>query len=353
MRIRHLGRVLPVALALGTSAADSMSCGDGDGSSGNGTIKVAAALIGPKNDKSFDQAAYEGIQAAQRMSPRLKLTAALENRTTDAERTDAITTLAPENKVVVAVSSSFGPVLDVQAPKFADTDFIDVSGYTKTFQKNVTGFANDWGAMLYVAGVVSAHLTKSNVVGFVGGAEIPPTIQGMAGYKAGVKSVNPNINVLTNLVGDFNDVAKAKSATAAMIADGADAIFPFINGGLPGAYAAGKDSGKNPALFSQVIPDCNGYSNMVGTDFVDSKAIVTRLLTDYVHGDLKPGAIFLALQEPKLQTLQLCPKYQRNAKIAKVTKETIDAINSGNLKLPAAAVNPRPKYKYREGFGGS
>jgi basic membrane protein A and related proteins len=350
-------RGMVAALLAGSLAVGVAACGGGGGGSTSGgsqsePIKVGAALIGPKNDKSFDQAAYEGIQAAQKQFPQLKLTSALENRATDSQRSDAVQTLAPVNKLVVTVSSSFGPVLDVMAPKFQNTYFIDVSGYTKTFQKNVTGFANDWGAMLYVAGVISAHLSKTGTVGYVGGAEIPPTIQGMAGFKAGAKSVNPKIKVLTNLVGDFNDVAKAKSATAAMISDGADAIFPFLNGGLPGAYAAGNASGKNPALFSEVIPDCNGYKNMVGTNFVDSKAIVQQLLTQYVHGTLKPGTTFLALQSPKLQTLQLCPKYQRNAEIAKVTKQTIADINSGKIKLPAAAVNPRPSYPYREGFNG-
>jgi basic membrane protein A and related proteins len=349
-------RRIAVASLVATAALGVAACGGGgnssSGGSGGSTIKVGAALIGPKNDKSFDQAAYEGIQAAQKQFPQLQLTSALENRATDSQRADAVQTLAPINKLVVTVSSSFGPVLDTLAPKFPDTYFLDVSGYTKTFHKNVTGFANDWGAMLYVAGVIAAHLTKTNTVGYVGGAEIPPTIQGMAGFKAGALSVNPKIKVLTNLVGDFNDVAKAKSATTAMINDGADAIFPFINGGLPGVYAAGRASGKNPALFSEVIPDCNGYSNMVGTNFVDSEAMVKRLLTNYVHGTLKPGTTFLALQEPKLQTLQLCPKYQRNAEIAKVTKQTIADINSGKIKLPAAAINPRPGYPYREGFNG-
>ncbi|HET8672927.1 MAG TPA: BMP family ABC transporter substrate-binding protein [Thermoleophilaceae bacterium] len=348
-------RRITAAAAVAVLTIGVAACGSGGssgGSSKSSEIKVGAALIGPKNDKSFDQAAYEGIQAAQQQFPQLKLTSALENRATDAERSDAVQTLAPVNKMVVTVSSSFGPVLDALADKFPNTYFLDVSGYTKTFHKNVTGFANDWGAMLYVAGVISAHLTKTNTVGYVGGAEIPPTIQGMAGFKAGALSVNPKIKVLTNLVGDFNDVAKAKSATSAMISDGADAIFPFINGGLPGVYAAGRESGKNPALFSEVIPDCNGYSNMVGTNFVDSKAMVKRLLTDYVHGQLKPGTTFLALQEPKLQTLQLCPKYQHNAEIARITKQTIADINSGKIKLPAAAVNPRPNYPYREGFSG-
>jgi len=58
------------------------------------------------------------------------------------------------------------------------------------------------------------------------------------------------------------------------------------------------------------------------------------------------------LQDPNLQTLKLCPKYQAKADIAKATKDTIDAVNSGKVKLPANAINARPNYPYQEGFDG-
>jgi len=343
-----------LAIALGVAACG----GDDNGSKSEttskktGEIKVGVALIGPKNDKSFNQAAYEGVQAAIKEDPNLKLTSTLENRETDQQRTDAIETLAPNNDVVVAVSAAFGPILDAEAAKFPKTYFIDIAGYTEKFHKNVTGFANDWGAPAYVGGVIAANLTKSGTVGYVGGAEIPPTVQGANAFVAGAKSADPKVKTLKNIVGDFNDVAKAKSATTAMIDDGADVVFPFLDAGIAGSYAAGKDSGKNPAMYKLTIPDCKSYSNVVGTEVVNNFAATTRLLGEYVDSTLKAGAIFLDLQEPKFQTLALCPKYEQNDKIASVTKETIDGVNSGDIKLPANAINPRPNYPYQEGFSG-
>ena len=69
--------------------------------------KVGVALFGPKNDKSFNQAAYQGILVAQKANPNIKLTSTLENKATDAQRTDAVNTLAPLNNVVLGVSASF------------------------------------------------------------------------------------------------------------------------------------------------------------------------------------------------------------------------------------------------------
>ena len=334
--------------ATNASAGGSSTTG---GSSGK-TIKIGAALIGPKNDKSFNQAAYEGILAAEKQDPNLKLTSTLENKATDQQRTDAVNTLAPINDVILGVSASFGPIFDSLADKFPSKYFVDVAGYTQRYHKNVTGFANDWGAPAYVGGVIAAHLTKTKVVGYVGGAEIPPTVHGANGFAAGVKSVDPSIKVLKNITGDFNDVAKAKAATSAMITDNADVIFPFLDAGIAGSYAAGKASGKDPAMFKLTIPDCTSYDNIVGTEVVNNVAATSLMLDRYAKGTLKAGTVFLDLQDPNLQTLKLCPKYQAKSEIAKATKDTIDAVNSGKIKLPANAINARPNYPYQEGFNG-
>ena len=347
-----LAVALTVAACGGGGSSTSTSSGGASTTGGGKEIKLGAALIGPKNDKSFNQAAYEGILAAQQVDPNVKLTSTLENKGTDQQRTDAINTLAPINDVVLGVSASFGPIFDVLADKYPSKYFVNVAGYTPHYHKNVTGFANDWGAPAYVGGVIAAHLTKTKVVGYVGGAEIPPTVHGANGFAAGVHSVDPSIKVLKNIVGDFNDVAKAKAATAAMISDNADVVFPFLDAGIAGSYAAGKASGKNPAMFKLTIPDCTSYGNIVGTEVVNNLAATKLMLDRYAKGTLKPGAVFLDLQDPTLQTLKLCPKYQQNSEIAKVTKDTIDGVNSGKIKLPANAINPRPNYPYQEGFNG-
>ena len=344
--------VAAVVLAACGSSSNSSSSSSSTASSSGKQVKVGAALIGPKNDKSFNQAAYQGAIVATKTNPNIKLTSTLENKATDAQRTDAVNTLAPLNNVVLGVSAAFGPIFNVLAPKFPSKYFINIAGYTPQYQKNVTGFANDWGAPAYVGGVIAANMTKSGTVGYVGGAEIPPTTQAAAAFAAGAKSVKPNIKVLSNIVGDFNDVAKAKAATSAMITDGADVVFPFLDAGIAGAYAAGKASGKNPAMFKLTIPDCTSYGNIVGTEVVNNLAATNVMLQNYAKGTLKPGAVFLDLQDPKLQTMQLCPKYQKNATVAKVTKDTIDGVNSGKIKLPANAINPRPDYPYQEGFNG-
>lgn len=339
------------ALAIGVAVAVTAAGASGRSTA---TVKVGAALIGPKNDKSFNQAAYEGILKATKRFPALKLTSVLENKATDADRTSAVETLAPIDGIVVGVSAAFGPVFDVEAPKFPSTTFVTLFGAPAHYHANVYSFVPDRGYPAYVAGVIAAHLTKTKVVGFVGGADIPPTEQSLVAFVAGVHHVSKKITVLKNIIGDFNDVSKAKAATAAMLADKADVILPYLDAGIAGAYAAGKAAGTNPPMFKLDVPDCTSYSNIIGTDQGNNTVAAFQMLKGITKQTLKPAgeAIFAGLQDPTLQRLTLCPKYKRNKTIASVWKSTIKALNSGMIKLPKSALNPRPPYPYREGFDG-
>jgi len=345
--------LLGVAAGCGDDDDEGDGGGGGDGAAAEAKeIKMASPLIGPKNDRSFAQAAYEGLQEAVKQHPNLKLTATLENRETDQERTDAVETLAPINDLVVGVSASFGPVFDVLAPKFRETYMIDIAGATSQFHENVTGLANEWGAPAYVIGVVTAQLTESDVVGYVGGAEIPPTVHAQNGFEAGVKSVDPNISVLKNIVGDFNDVAKGKAATKAMIDDGADVIFPFLDAGIEGAFEAGRESGETPPMFKITIPECDAYEEMVGTEIVNNKAMTAELVDRFVKGTLEPGNIYLDMQSPELQGFELCPKYEEDEELVQLVDETIEKMNSGKIKLSEDAAYTRPNFPYKEGLDG-
>jgi len=154
-------------------------------------VKLGAALLGPKNDQSINQAGYLGLQAAVKANPNIKLSAVLDNQATAQKQANAVQTLAPNNQIVYVLSNAFSPVVDTDAERFPNTKFIGMEAYTKNFHDNVYAAAVDWGASSYVAGVLAGRMTKSNVIGFIGGAEIPPTVQSKNAYIQGAKSVNP------------------------------------------------------------------------------------------------------------------------------------------------------------------
>ena len=61
-----------------------------------------------------------------------------------------------------------------------------------------------------------------------------------AGFKAGVKAVNPNATVEIQYAESFSDAAKAKSLAEAMYASGFDVIYAAAGGAGLGVFAAAK-----------------------------------------------------------------------------------------------------------------
>ena len=353
--------LLCAALAAGAVVAGCGSSGGGSTSSGGAstsgsqqkTLRVGMSMIGPKNDKSFDQAAYEGALDAAKKHPQLKITSTLENRATDQQELDAINTLAPNNDIVVGVGGDHGAVLDEAADKFPNTTFIALQSYPAHYHKNVYSIAFDRTGG-YEAGAIAAVLTKDNTIGFVGGAEIPSTIQAEKGFVSAINRANPKIKVLKNITGDFNDVAKAKAATAAMLTDGADVIMPYLDAGVVGSYSAAHAANKLIPMFKLDLQDCDTYPNMIGADIGDNTVAVSKMLDGVVTGSLKPAGVtvFVGLEDRSLQRVQLCPKYAANKKVAEVDKKTVDGINNGTIKMPPGVLNPRPTYPWKDGLNG-
>src|SRR3546814_9492457 len=76
----------------------------------------------------------------------------------------------------------------------------------------------------FVAGAAAAMLSKTGAVSYVGGLEIPAIVNTGKEFGKGALYINPKIKYIENYTGDFDDVAKAKEATLAAIAQGADKI---------------------------------------------------------------------------------------------------------------------------------
>jgi basic membrane protein A len=360
-RPRELMRILAAVAAALCLVLLVAACGDDDDSdSGSGsdnasgdsapadgeTVKLAGTLITSKNDGSFGESIYGGMEAALEDNPNLELTAVLENQTTNQQISNGIKQLAPLNQVVVTSGGSVTPSLDALAPQFLDTHFLQISGMTEQEHENVTGLITNWGAGAYVAGVLAATISEAGVVGFVGGQAIPDQAASIVGFEAGAKSVDPNVKVLTTETGDFNDVAQAKAATAAQLDSGADVIYPFLDAAVSGVYQAADESGTDPAIFKITIPNCDAYPNMVGTQIVDLTLATQRLIDAYMADKLEGGAIMLGLANPEVQRVELCPKYEQDKEVADTLEQTVADINSGKIELPEKALLPPPSYQF-------
>lgn len=345
-----------VASALTLAALVVAACGSGnssDKSGGSATSGTAAApasstkfktvglaLAGARNDRSFYQSHFDGAKEAQKkLGFKLNVVDNLEEPQAQIEGFRNLARAG--NDVVIGAGGVFYQAADAIAAQYPDTYFIVTQGSTSKFYKNVTSIAPDQAVASYVAGVVMAKLTKSDTIGVIGGLEIPPTAQNYAGIKLGAEATNPKVKVLNTTVGSFNDAAKAQTAAEGQVADGADVLFGFLDSGWPGLIKAVK--GKDVKLVGNVFPRCDLSKQYVGTTISNSTALVSKALIDLSKGQLKPGVRFYGVQDPDIQTFTLCPSVE-NADLNAAVKQTIGDLNSGKIKLPPKALQPRPSY---------
>src|SRR5690606_16061909 len=88
----------------------------------------------------------------------------------------------------------------------------------------------------YLVGYIAGKLTRTGVVGFVGGMDIPLIHAFDLGYQEGVKAACPDSRIISNYVGvtpdAWNDPARARELASTQNAPGADIIHAAA--GAPG-----------------------------------------------------------------------------------------------------------------------
>ncbi|MGL4384951.1 MAG: BMP family lipoprotein, partial [Fusobacteriaceae bacterium] len=99
----------------------------------------------------------------------------------------------------------------------------------------------------FLVGVAAAMVSKTGVVGFVGGGDFPLIQKFQRGFEQGAKYYNPKIKVLTvylNGENPFNDPVKAKEITISEFKQGADVVYHAAGGSGIGVITAAKENNK-------------------------------------------------------------------------------------------------------------
>ncbi|WP_294254164.1 BMP family ABC transporter substrate-binding protein [uncultured Comamonas sp.] len=125
---------------------------------------------------------------------------------------------------------SFGfmePTLKVArtAPKIT---FMNGTGYKTA--ANVGTYNARWYEGRYLEGVIAGHMTRSNVVGYVGAFPIPEVLQGVNAFALGMRSANPKAQLRLIWVNSWYDPGRERDAANALIKLGADTMAYATSG---------------------------------------------------------------------------------------------------------------------------
>jgi basic membrane protein A len=208
--------------------------------------------IGGKNDRSFNAAAWEGVQRAERDLP-ICLYDVEPGNPTSIE--PAMRAFAEKNfDLIVGVGFAQGPIMQKVAEDYPNIKFAIVDGVIfeadgKTPKQNVASLVFREHEGSFLVGMIAAQKSKTGVLGFVGGMDIPLIHRFETGYEEGARAVNPNIKVIDNYVGvtdaAWNNPGKGKELALSQIGQGADVIFTAAGNSGLGAFDAVEQYGKN------------------------------------------------------------------------------------------------------------
>ena len=200
--------------------------------------------MGGKFDKSFNQAAYEGIERWKKETGQEYLEFEIANET---QREQAIRRMA-ERGASPIIGIGFGQASSIEkvAKEFPDLKFAIIDMVVDAPNVQSVVFKEHEGSFL--VGVMAAQASKSGKVGFVGGMDIPLIRKFQCGYEQGVKHANAKAEVFANMTGTtgaaWNDPVRGGELAKSQFAKGADVVFAAAGGTGIGVYQAAKDNGK-------------------------------------------------------------------------------------------------------------
>ena len=250
--------------------------------------KIGLVLsTGGINDQSFNQSAWE--DGALKAKEELGVEVTYLESHSDADYIQNIETAVEDNDLVIGVGFQLGDAIKEAAKVYPDKQFVTIDSENSNLD-NVRAITFDEEEAGYLTGLIAGKTTKTNVIGWIGGMDIPSCSNFYVGYEKGAKEVNPNIKVLKQFTNSFSDAAKGKVVAQQMINENADIIFTASGGGNVGSLEAIKEN--NIYAINVDMPGNYLAPQHVLTSALKNVGEGLRMtIEDYVNGEWTGGEV--------------------------------------------------------------
>ena len=240
MKKKLLALLLACAMLFALAA-----CGGKDEGEKKDGLKLTLVVADTFGDRSFYDSSKEGADrlAADKGVTVSTIECGGENHTAQL-RNAADNSQAGD--VIVCVGWEFFDVETV-APSYPDIKWIWIDNATSAPVANVLNITYAQNEGSFLAGYIAAALSKSGVVGAVGGEDSDTINDFIVGYEQGVQYFGDengvSMNVVKNYAGTYTDPAVGKECAYALNDQGADVIFQIASATGDGVFEAAKEKG--------------------------------------------------------------------------------------------------------------
>lgn len=295
--------ILSMILVLSTSL---VGCSGGSTPSvsepeANDKLKVVLLIPGTLGDKSFFDAANAGLELVK--SELGAETKVIEMGTDSTKWEPTFIDVSEGEWDIIISGNDTTELMNTIALEYPDKRYINFDTSVEETSPNVYSMFYSTNELSYLAGALAGLVTKSdmelanedNLIGFLGGMDIPGINDFLVGYIEGAKNVNPDIKVLVSYAGDFTDPAKGKELGLIQYNSGVDISFNVAGGtglGLMDAakekntYAIGVDSDQ-AMMFKDSDPE--KASHIVSSAVKRIDQAILNAVKSHAEGTLEYG----------------------------------------------------------------
>jgi basic membrane protein A and related proteins len=255
-------------------------------------IRVGLVTPGSVADVAWNSGAYQGLE---RIRDSLRVSVSHVEARTPAEQAEALRTYAAQGyDIVFAHGFEFQDAAERVSADFPRTVFIVTSG--RRARRNVSPLIFRLEEASYLAGMAAGGLTRSNLLGFIGGIELPPIKAAYQGWVNGAKAVNPRIRSREVYLNSFDDVAAGREAALALISAGADMFHHNADAAALGLFQAAK---QHPGVYvfgANADQSSLAPGHVLGSAVIDLPRAFLMVASEVESGRFTPHAEVFGLK---------------------------------------------------------
>jgi basic membrane protein A and related proteins len=296
------------------------------------TVKAAVLLEGPLADTGWNTSSWEALLELEK---KYGWEVSYQDNINTDNMIDLLRGYGQRNFDLV-----FGPgwlwaePMGQIAPEFPNTTWVNIN-------QNVSGpsnfSSNGWitGEGGYLLGLLAAQMTNTKKIAQIGGTESPLIFYEYEVFKKVAQEIDPEIEVVINYVGSWNDPAKAKELARANIDAGADIIMSVSGSGDLGVFEAINESGKDVMFLGWTGDQCSFVPDHTIASWVQLPGFLLKLAAEeYQAGTLEPGYTFYSMKDDAAM-ISWCND-NVPADIMKSVNDAIQQYKDGQLEIETA-----------------
>ncbi len=350
-RLLVLGVLIAADLALLVPGGRGEDAGAATADPSRKRVRVGLVFdVGGRGDRSFNDAAFEGLERARR---ELGTETEMIEPGEGADRESAIRIFAARGfDLVIGVGFIFSQDLtdlarEYPAVRFACIDYsppFAADGSPLPIPTNLVGlkFREEEGSFL--VGAAAGLETKTRVVGFVGGMDVPLIHKFQAGYQQGVRATCPSCRVVVQYAGStpvaFKDPARGAAIATSQVSQGADVLYHASGSTGLGVIRIARERG-----VSAIGVDADQFGDGADPANPERSAVITSMIkrVDVAvfeavkstgEGRFEGGVRVFGLAEQGVDWIHEGP---HAARIAPETREQVEALRrsvvAGEIKV--------------------